>query len=126
MIMAKEAVFASFVLQKSPSQKCKILTEKDIDIEKAVCNNITDNTYAEVIFMNLYIMVDLEGISGIFSRDQITDDPVKIQEGRVMMTEDINACVDAAKEAGVDKIYVRDCHGTSRTGIYERLSENAD
>ncbi|MBQ6697677.1 MAG: M55 family metallopeptidase [Oscillospiraceae bacterium] len=76
--------------------------------------------------MNLYIMVDLEGISGIFSRDQITENPVKIQEGRVMMTEEINACVDAAKEAGVDKIYVRDCHGTSRTVIYERLSENAD
>lgn len=76
--------------------------------------------------MNLYIMVDLEGISGIFSRDQVMDDPVKIQEGRVLMTEDINACVNAAKEAGVEKIYVRDCHGSSNTVIYERLSENAD
>ncbi len=76
--------------------------------------------------MNLYIMADLEGISGIFSRDQITEDSVRIQEGRVMMTEDINACVNAAKEAGVDKIYVRDCRGASSTVIYERLSENAD
>jgi len=76
--------------------------------------------------MNLYIMVDLEGISGIFSRSQILDNPAKIQEGRVMMTEDINACVDAAKEAGVEKIYVRDCHGAGETIIYEQLSENAD
>ncbi len=76
--------------------------------------------------MNLYILVDLEGISGICSREQIMDNPVRIQEGRLMMTEDINACVDAAKEAGVDKIYVRDCHGTSNTVIYEKLSDKAD
>ncbi|MBE6912380.1 MAG: hypothetical protein E7473_07635 [Ruminococcaceae bacterium] len=74
--------------------------------------------------MNLYVMVDLEGISGICSRDQILGD--RISEGRLMMTEDINACVNAAKEAGVEKIYVRDCHGTSNTVIYEKLSDNAD
>ncbi|MBQ2840532.1 MAG: M55 family metallopeptidase [Oscillospiraceae bacterium] len=76
--------------------------------------------------MNLYIMVDLEGISGIFSREQVMDDAARRQEGRVLMTEDINACVDAAKEAGVERIYVRDAHGGSDTVIYERLSENAD
>lgn len=76
--------------------------------------------------MNLYVLVDLEGISGIYSREQIMDNPARMQEGRLMMTEDINACVDAAKEMGVDKIYVRDCHGTSNTVIYEKLSDNAD
>ena len=50
--------------------------------------------------MNLYIMVDLEGISGICSRDQIFGD--RISEGKLLMTEDINACVNAAKEAGVE------------------------
>lgn len=74
--------------------------------------------------MNLYILVDLEGISGICSKEQIFGD--RIGEGRLMMTEDINACVDAAKEMGVDKIYVRDCHGTSNTVIYEKLSDSAD
>ncbi len=74
--------------------------------------------------MNLYVLVDLEGISGICSREQIFGD--RIGEGRLMMTEDINACIDAAKEMGVDKIYVRDCHGTSNTVIYEKLSDNAD
>ena len=69
-------------------------------------------------------MVDLEGISGICSRDQIFGD--RISEGKLLMTEDINACVNAAKEAGVERIYVRDCHGTSNTVIYEKLSDNAD
>ncbi len=76
--------------------------------------------------MNLYILVDLEGISGIFSRDQIMDDPERIREGRLLMTEDINACVEAAKTAGVDKIYVRDCHSTSKTVIYDKLTDKAD
>jgi len=74
--------------------------------------------------MNLYILVDLEGISGICSKEQIFGD--RIGEGRLMMTEDINACVEAAKEMGVDKIYVRDCHGTSNTVIYDKLSDKAD
>ncbi len=76
--------------------------------------------------MNLYILVDLEGISGVYSREQVASDGTRIDEGRVMMTEDVNACVSAAKEAGVDKIYVRDCHGTSRTVIYEKLSDEVD
>ena len=76
--------------------------------------------------MNLYILVDLEGISGICSREQIFGKASRINEGRVLMTEDINACVDAAKEMGVEKIYVRDCHGSSNTVIYEKLSDNAD
>jgi len=76
--------------------------------------------------MNLYILVDLEGISGVYTKDQVLPDAPRASEGRLMMTEDVNVCVDAAKEAGVDKIYVRDCHGTSCTVIYEKLSDNAD
>lgn len=74
--------------------------------------------------MNLYIMTDSEGISGIYSREQVMGD--RILEGRALMTEDINVCADAAKEAGVDKIYVRDCHGGANTVIYDKLSENVD
>lgn len=71
--------------------------------------------------MNLYIMVDLEGISGIFSREQLNE-----PQSGILMAEDINACVNAAKEAGVEKIYVRDCHGASDSVSYGHLSENAD
>lgn len=76
--------------------------------------------------MNLYIMADLEGISGICSREQVDGAADRVREGRELMSADINACVNAAKEAGVDKIYVRDCHGCSDTVIYEKLSDNAD
>lgn len=61
--------------------------------------------------MNLYILVDIEGISGVYSPSQAYSDGNRTEEARELMTKDVNACVDAAKEAGVDKIYVRDCHG---------------
>ena len=76
--------------------------------------------------MNLYILVDIEGISGIYSSDQAYPDGSRKSEAREFMTADINACADAAKEAGVDKVYVRDCHGTSYTLIYDKLSDSVD
>ncbi|MBE6928676.1 MAG: hypothetical protein E7463_00215 [Ruminococcaceae bacterium] len=76
--------------------------------------------------MNVYLMVDLEGISGIYCPDQVMSDGHRLAEGRAYMTADINACVEACKEAGVDKVYVRDCHGGSNTLIYDQLTPLAD
>lgn len=76
--------------------------------------------------MNVYLMVDIEGISGIYSRAQVTLDGGRFNEGRRYMTDDINACIKGLKEAGVDKIYVRDCHGASHAVIWEEISPDAD
>lgn len=78
--------------------------------------------------MNIYIMVDAEGISGVFDREQVsTSTPsVRYNEGRELMVGDINACVEACKEAGVEKVYVRDCHGGGANVIWSKLSSLAD
>ena len=76
--------------------------------------------------MNVYVMVDIEGISGIYAREQVLPSEPKFAEGRRFMTEDINACIKGLKEAGVDKIYVRDCHAFGNTVIWEGISEDAD
>ena len=76
--------------------------------------------------MNVYLMVDLEGISGIYSREQVTEGGTRRAEGRAYMTADINACVETCKEAGCEKVYVRDCHGGANTLIYEQLTPLAD
>ena len=76
--------------------------------------------------MNVYLMVDLEGISGVYLRDQVSSDSPRYAEGRAYMTADINACVEACKEAGCEKVYVRDCHGSATTLIYEKLTAAAD
>ena len=78
--------------------------------------------------MNIYIMVDAEGISGIFDREQVLSslDSRRYNEGRELMVRDINACVEACKEAGVEKVYVRDCHGSGANVIWSQLSSLAD
>ena len=76
--------------------------------------------------MNIYIMADAEGISGIFDREQVLPTGSRYNECRALMTRDINTCVDAAKEAGAERIYVRDAHGGGHNVIWELLSPKAD
>ena len=49
--------------------------------------------------MNIYIMTDLEGISGITSREQVLSEAARYAEGRRLMVDDINVVVRACKEA---------------------------
>ena len=75
--------------------------------------------------MNIYIMVDIEGISGIYCRDQLTSGG-RLEEGKRMFTREINICAEACKKYGADKVYVRDCHGGSSSLIWEKLSPAVD
>lgn len=76
--------------------------------------------------MNIYIMTDLEGISGIISREQVMQEASRYAEGRRLMVNDINVVVRACKEAGAQKVYVRDCHGSGMNVIWSELCEEAD
>lgn len=76
--------------------------------------------------MNIYIMTDMEGISGITSREQVMPDAQRYQEGRRLMVADINVCVRACKEAGAEKVYVRDCHAGGMNVIWPELCAEAD
>lgn len=76
--------------------------------------------------MNVYLMVDLEGISGIYTKEQVIFGESRFSEGRRFATEDINACIKGLKEAGVDKVYVRDCHSSSYTAIWDGICDDAD
>ncbi len=76
--------------------------------------------------MNVYIMADLEGISGIYCREQVTPDQRRFDEGRRFLTREINICAEACKTAGVEKVYVRDAHGGSYTLLWDQLSPAVD
>ena len=76
--------------------------------------------------MNIYIMTDLEGISGITSREQVMPDASRYAEGRRLMVNDINVVVRACKEAGAEKVYVRDCHSAGMNVIWSELCGDAD
>lgn len=76
--------------------------------------------------MKVYVMVDIEGISGIYTKSQVLPEASRFDEGRKYMTGDINACVRGLKAGGADEVIVYDCHGESYSAIWEDLCSEAD
>jgi D-amino peptidase len=61
--------------------------------------------------MKIYILADMEGISGIRTVAQVQSDSSEYTEGRDLMIADINAAVAACADAGADEIVACDTHG---------------
>lgn len=76
--------------------------------------------------MKVYVMVDIEGISGIYMPDQVSENTARTEEGRRFITEDINACVAGLRAAGVEEICVHDCHGSGEFLDWYHASADAD
>ncbi len=76
--------------------------------------------------MKIYVMTDLEGISGINSSEQLVVDRPKYNEGRALLTREINTVARFLKEEGVEEVIVQDGHGSGLNVIWEKLSEDVD
>ncbi len=81
--------------------------------------------------MKVIIWTDMEGVAGIVAWDQVTGGKSLYEEGRRLLTEEINAAVRGAKKAGAKQIVVLDCHGagggwTFNSFIPELLEEGAE
>jgi D-amino peptidase len=61
--------------------------------------------------LKIYILADMEGISGIRRMVQVQRDSSEYEEGRRLMMEEMNVAVDAAYEAGATEVVVCDTHG---------------
>lgn len=71
--------------------------------------------------MKIFIVADIEGAVGISKRSQCYFMKPDFQYGRQCLTDDVNAVVKGAIEAGADSIVVRDTHETGRNIIVENL-----
>ena len=69
--------------------------------------------------MKIYISVDMEGISGINTKDHVLKDGRLYPEARRMLTEDINAAVRGAFNGGADEVIVADKHSISNNLLTE-------
>lgn len=76
--------------------------------------------------MKLYISADIEGVAGVVHSEHTTRDGKEHDRARSLMTEEVNACVRGALEAGVTEIVVNDSHGTMRNLIPEQLHPEAE
>jgi D-amino peptidase len=61
--------------------------------------------------VKVFIVSDLEGVSGVTNPGQIVGGSPMYDESRRLYTEEMNAAVRGAKAAGATEIVVMDCHG---------------
>ena len=71
--------------------------------------------------MKVFIVSDMEGVSGIVKWGQVTGGHAMYEEGRKLYTGEINAAVRGAKKAGATEVVVMDCHGAGGDWSFNSL-----
>jgi D-amino peptidase len=76
--------------------------------------------------MKVYILADMEGISGIRTMAMVKrDSPAEYAEGRRLMMGDINVAVDAAFAGGATEAVVCDTHGGGGQVVVREMDPRA-
>jgi D-amino peptidase len=75
--------------------------------------------------LKIFISVDMEGIAGIVHSDQTSASGRDYGIAREWMTEEVNAAIQGALEAGANEIVVNDSHGSMRNIIASQLNPEA-
>jgi D-amino peptidase len=71
--------------------------------------------------VKVFIVSDMEGVSGITKWQQTSGGHAMYEEGRRLYTGEINAAVRGAKSAGATEIVVMDCHGAGEGWTFNSL-----
>lgn len=75
--------------------------------------------------MKILIAVDMEGITGVTTWDQVTPGHAEYARFRKLMTQDVNAAIRGAMEAGADEVIVADGHWNGSNILVEELDPRA-
>lgn len=76
--------------------------------------------------MKIYISADIEGVSGVVHSEHTSRDGKEHDYARLLMTEEVNACIVGALEAGAKRVVVNDSHGTMRNIYHEKLHPKSE
>jgi len=76
--------------------------------------------------MKVFISADMEGVAGVVDKEHTLRDGKEHERARKLMTQEVNAAIEGALEAGAKQIIVNDSHGTMRNIIPEDLNEMAE
>ena len=74
--------------------------------------------------LKIYISADMEGVVGAVTGEQLGPGGFEYERFREFMTAEVNACIDAARAAGVTEILVSDSHGNGQNLLIERLPDD--
>ena len=75
--------------------------------------------------MKILIATDMEGITGVTTWDQVTPGHPEYARFRRQMTEDVNAAIRGAYEAGAEEVIVADGHWHGSNILVEELDSRA-
>jgi D-amino peptidase len=71
--------------------------------------------------LKVLISVDMEGITGVVTSDQLGPNGFEYSRFREFMTAEALAAVEAAKESGATEVLVVDSHGNGLNLLIERF-----
>jgi D-amino peptidase len=74
--------------------------------------------------MKIYISADMEGVVGAVTAEQLGPAGFEYQRFREFMTQEVNAAIEAAFEAGATEVVVSDSHGNGQNLLIEKLPKN--
>ncbi len=70
------------------------------------------------------ILVDIEGSSGVYEKEQCKTHSEKWKKARHLLTADVNAAIRGLKAAGIVKIIVKDMHASGFNLVRENIENN--
>ncbi|MDX8290963.1 M55 family metallopeptidase [Metabacillus indicus] len=71
--------------------------------------------------MKVFVSVDMEGITGLADETHVNSSKLNYERGRKIMTEEANAVIEAAFEAGANEVVVNDSHSKMNNLLIENL-----
>ena len=71
--------------------------------------------------LKVYISVDMEGVTGVVSNEQLGPTGFEYQRFREFMTAEALAAIQGARDAGATEIVISDSHGNGQNLLIERL-----
>ncbi|HTO75592.1 MAG TPA: M55 family metallopeptidase [Thermoanaerobaculia bacterium] len=74
--------------------------------------------------MKIYISVDMEGIAGVVTNDQLGPPGFEYERFRAFMTNETLAAIEGARAAGATEFVVSDSHGNGESLLIEKFPKD--
>jgi D-amino peptidase len=74
--------------------------------------------------LKIYISADMEGVAGAVTSEQLGPDGFEYQRFRQFMTDEVNAAIEGARNAGATEILVSDSHGNGQNLLIDQLPDD--
>ena len=85
---------------------------------------LSANAWAQDDGLRIFISADMEGVVGAVTAEQLRPGGFEYERFRGFMTAEVNAAIDAAREAGATEFVVADSHGNGQNLLIERLPDD--